>query len=109
MVARRQTHPDLANAALADPARFRELLSQFSTRQSNAKRQAAEELNRDNLDPYSIEAQKRIEEAIRQEAVLENMETAMENMPESFVPSLAVYQLYCITLTRETGTTKQIR
>lgn len=73
----------MANAALSDPDRFRELLAQFSARQASAKRQAQEELNRDNLDPYSIDAQRRIEEAIRQEAVLENMESAMENMPES--------------------------
>lgn len=31
-----------------------------------------------NADPYDIEAQKRIEEAIRQEAVLENMQHALE-------------------------------
>lgn len=31
-----------------------------------------------NADPYDIEAQKKIEEAIRMEAVLENMQHAME-------------------------------
>lgn len=45
-------------------------------------RQAQEEKQRQmellNSDPYDIEAQKRIEEAIRMEAVLENMEHAME-------------------------------
>ncbi|GFZ43430.1 DNA damage-inducible protein 1 [Saitozyma sp. JCM 24511] len=37
-----------------------------------------------NADPYDIEAQKKIEEAIRMEAVLENMQHAMEYSPEAF-------------------------
>lgn len=79
----RQSQPDLAAAALSDPARFRELLASLTARQASAKRQADEQISRDNADPYNIEAQNRIAEAIRQEAVLENMESAMENMPEA--------------------------
>jgi DNA damage-inducible protein 1 len=37
-----------------------------------------------NADPFDVEAQKRIEEAIRQQAVIENMEQALEYSPESF-------------------------
>lgn len=77
--------PELAAAAVSDPARFRELLQQFSAMQNSAKMQQQREAELLNSDPYNIEAQKKIEEAIRQEAVLENMESAMENMPESYV------------------------
>jgi DNA damage-inducible protein 1 len=37
-----------------------------------------------NADPYDIEAQKKIEEAIRMEAVLENMHHAMEFSVSTF-------------------------
>lgn len=37
-----------------------------------------------NADPYDIEAQRRIEEAIRQQAVMENLEHALEYSPEAF-------------------------
>ena len=37
-----------------------------------------------NDDPFNIEAQQKIEEAIRQQAVLENMEHALEYSPEAF-------------------------
>jgi hypothetical protein len=42
------------------------------------------EIERLNANPFDVDAQQRIEEAIRQEAILENWEHALEYSPESF-------------------------
>ncbi|THH27645.1 hypothetical protein EUX98_g6548 [Antrodiella citrinella] len=75
-----QTNPEIAQAAQNDPARFAELLGQ--TRQRHVEAEA--EVARLEADPFDIESQRRIEEAIRQQAVMENLEHAMEYSPESF-------------------------
>lgn len=80
-----QTNPELADAAQNDPARFRDLLGQLAAMQESARLQREREMQLLEADPFDVEAQKKIEEAIRQERVLENMEQAMEDMPESCV------------------------
>lgn len=75
-----QTQPEIAAAAQNDPALFAELLRNTSQRHTDADR----EVERLNADPYDVEAQQRIEEAIRQQAVMENLEHALEYSPESF-------------------------
>ncbi|CAL1700332.1 unnamed protein product [Somion occarium] len=75
-----ETNPEIAAAARNDPARFAELLRQTRARHIDTDAEIA----RLNADPFNIEAQTRIEEAIRQQAVLENMEHALEYSPESF-------------------------
>ncbi|GAA5875237.1 hypothetical protein JCM1840_001907 [Sporobolomyces johnsonii] len=87
----REELPEIAAAAESDPARFRELLHQFSSMQESARLQQQREAALLNSDPFNVEAQRKIEEAIRHEAVLENMEQAMEQMPESFG---SVHMLY---------------
>lgn len=77
-----KANPELA-AAAEDPTKFRDALVNFNAMQQSARLQQQREMELLNADPYNIEAQRKIEEAIRQEAVLENMESAMENMPES--------------------------
>ncbi len=75
-----QTQPEIAQAAQSDPARFAELLRQTRARQIEAEA-AVESMN---ANPFDIEAQRRIEEAIRQQAVFENLEHALEYSPEAF-------------------------
>jgi DNA damage-inducible protein 1 len=79
-----QTQPELANAARSDPGRFAELLRQTRARQDEAELAQQREIATLNADPFDVEAQRRIEEAIRQQAVMENMEHALEYSPESF-------------------------
>lgn len=51
--------------------------------QESARLQREREMALLQADPFDVEAQQKIEEAIRHERVLENMEQAMESMPES--------------------------
>lgn len=44
-----------------------------------------------NSDPFDVEAQKRIEDAIRQENIAANLEAAMEYNPESFARVTRLY------------------
>jgi hypothetical protein len=47
-----------------------------------------------NDDPFDVEAQKRIEDAIRQENIAANLEAAMEYNPESFARVKLNNELY---------------
>lgn len=80
----REAEPEIADAALNDPAKFRTL---YEARGERYRKMQEEKMKMEELlmaDPFDVEAQKKIEEAIRQERVLENMEHAMEFSPESF-------------------------
>ena len=74
----------MAQAVQSDPARFAELLRQTRERQNTAEMQRQHEISLLDADPFDVEAQRKIEEAIRQQAVMENMEHAIEYSPESF-------------------------
>ncbi|KAG8759231.1 DNA damage-inducible protein 1 [Serendipita sp. 396] len=80
----RATQPELAEAATNDPARFASLLRQLRAMQDQAEAQKQRQTDLLNADPYDLAAQQRIEEAIRQEAVMENLNHALEYSPEFF-------------------------
>ncbi|PPQ63164.1 hypothetical protein CVT24_005804 [Panaeolus cyanescens] len=80
----RQVQPDLAEAARTNPTRFAELLRLTRERQQSAELAQQHEIARLNADPFDVEAQRKIEEAIRQQAVMENLEHALEYSPEAF-------------------------
>lgn len=58
--------------------RFREEYMRYQRMYREAQAEKQRQIALLNADPYDIDAQKRIEEAIRQEAVLENMQHAIE-------------------------------
>lgn len=79
-----ETLPEIAAAAQSNPTRFAELLRQQRDRAQQAELGRQREISALNADPFDVEAQRRIEEAIRQQAVMENMEHALEYSPEAF-------------------------
>ena len=85
----RAHQPALAEAAVNDPPRFarlvRDMLQQYQGRGGNVDRERErQEFGDFSDDPFDVETQRRIEEQIRQEAVMENLNNAMEHHPESF-------------------------
>ncbi|KAL7804378.1 hypothetical protein V8C43DRAFT_13674 [Trichoderma afarasin] len=84
-------HPELA-AAIEDPARFRRIFLDSQDRERREREMRQREIERLNEDPFNVENQRRIEEMIRQERVMENLQNAMEHNPEGIVwpRSLAV-------------------
>ncbi|KAJ3158041.1 DNA damage-inducible protein 1 [Geranomyces variabilis] len=85
-------NPELAQVAMNDPAAFQRMFIELENKRRDIEeqqRQAEEALA--NADPFDVEAQKRIEEAIRQQNISQNMENAMEYHPESFGRVVMLY------------------
>jgi DNA damage-inducible protein 1 len=79
-----QERPELA-AAASDPARFRELYITSVQQADSSERERREQMQLLNDDPFNIEAQQKIEEIIRQDRVMENLEYAYEHNPEGML------------------------
>ncbi|OAA61448.1 hypothetical protein ISF_05527 [Cordyceps fumosorosea ARSEF 2679] len=76
-------HPELA-AAVDDPARFAGILRDSQDRERRERLERQRQIEQLNEDPFNVENQRRIEEMIRQERVMENLQNAMEHNPEVF-------------------------
>ncbi|BFZ62040.1 DNA damage-inducible protein 1 [Saitoella coloradoensis] len=79
-----QTFPEMADAARNNPTRFSQLLQEMQNRQMELERARVREMAALEADPFDVEAQRKIEEAIRQQAIAENLDAAMEHNPEMF-------------------------
>lgn len=74
-------HPELA-AAVDDRARFARILQDAQDRERRERLERQREIERLNDDLFNVENQKKIEDMIRQERVIENLQNAMEHNPE---------------------------
>ena len=81
LAALRAQAPDLF-AVREDSTRFREAWERRVAEEERAQRERQNQIALLNDDPFNVEAQKRIEEMIRQENVLQNLQDAYEATPE---------------------------
>lgn len=79
----KQQQPELATA-VNDPARFRELFEGLLRAESDRDRERQNQMRLLNEDPFNVDAQRKIEEIIRQDRVMENLQHAYEHNPEVF-------------------------
>ncbi len=77
----RNSNPELASV-VQDSRRFGEVWDQVQRQQEETELQKQREIAALNEDPFNLEAQSKIEEIIRQEAVMENLQNALEHNPE---------------------------
>ncbi|XP_062218489.1 protein DNA-DAMAGE INDUCIBLE 1-like [Phragmites australis] len=87
-----QNDPSLAQAILGDD--INELQNTLRSRHQQRmelKRKQEEELALMYADPFDVEAQKKIEAAIRQKGIDENWEAALEHNPEAFARVVMLY------------------
>ncbi|KAH8960644.1 hypothetical protein BDL97_05G006700 [Sphagnum fallax] len=87
-----QRNPEIAQAVMQnDIELFQRLLQQQHQRRLDLKHQSQQSSELSNADPFDVDAQKRIEESIRQKNVYDNWEAALEYNPESFARVIMLY------------------
>ena len=74
-----------------DVETFQTRMREFRSREAEAMRIRNEELALLHSDPFDVEAQRKIEEAIRKANVEENMRTAIDETPEVFGQVVMLY------------------
>lgn len=77
----RAQRPALAEA-INDPTRFREVWLDMMREDAERERERFEQMRLLNEDPFNVDAQRKIEEMIRQESVQQNLQHAYEHNPE---------------------------
>jgi len=77
----RQQQPDLANA-VHDQQRFKEVFEGLLGAERDRERERQNQMRLLNEDPFNVDAQRKIEEIIRQDRVMENLQHAYEHNPE---------------------------
>ncbi|EXB51047.1 DNA damage-inducible protein 1 [Morus notabilis] len=87
-----QNDPELAQAIGGDNLnRLQDLLRERHRQRSEYRRQQEEEMALLYADPFDVEAQKKIEAAIRQKGIDENWAAALEHNPEAFARVVMLY------------------
>ncbi|KAL2245178.1 UNVERIFIED_CONTAM: Protein DNA-DAMAGE INDUCIBLE 1, partial [Sesamum indicum] len=87
-----QSDPELAQVILGnDLNKLQDLLRVRHRQRSELRRQQEEELALLYADPFDVEAQKKIEAAIRQKGIDENWAAALEYNPEAFARVVMLY------------------
>ncbi|XP_030961605.1 protein DNA-DAMAGE INDUCIBLE 1-like [Quercus lobata] len=87
-----QNDPELAQAVLGnDLNKLQDLLRERHRQKSDLRRQQEEELALLYADPFDVEAQKKIEAAIRQKGIDENWAAALEHNRDAFARVVMLY------------------
>ncbi|XP_022857606.1 DNA damage-inducible protein 1-like [Olea europaea var. sylvestris] len=87
-----QSDPELAQAILGnDLNRLQDILRSRNHQRGELRRQQEEEMALLHADPFDVEAQKKIEAAIRQKGIDENWAAALEYNPEAFARVVMLY------------------